>query len=226
MTKFYNYLNEENDVDVLISILKNDVDLKQYKEIYSTQRFLWRGINKNVSVYTTLKPRQDREPRDTLYSIHRAFDNSFQKKFGWKARSEGVFVVGNKILARTYGKPWIFIPLGKFKYIWSPTISDLYFNLVQPIVEGYPTFEIEDLFERIGLSEDDFKYWTNLEYEPNDKVIQDIIDTIVNKLYMDNKIDEAIVYHDRVEIMVKCNEYLIVEESYGYIINKVINEVI
>lgn len=68
--------------------------------------------------------RSDRKPRDMPKDLHNLLDKTFLEMFGWKARSEGVFV--------TSGATWegekdsLFFPIGKFKYIWSPRINDLY----------------------------------------------------------------------------------------------------
>ncbi|MFW6129888.1 MAG: hypothetical protein ACOC56_01815, partial [Atribacterota bacterium] len=89
--------------------------------------FLYRGYKKVGKVFK-IKPRTNRIPRNTSLLVHDILDEKFKKKFGWKARSEGVFVVGNASEAGTYsmGEVFLFFPAGNYKYIWSPTINDLY----------------------------------------------------------------------------------------------------
>jgi hypothetical protein len=43
-------------------------------------------------MYQLKNIRKNRKPLDTPLQIHNYWNNLFQKKFGWKVRSEGVFV--------------------------------------------------------------------------------------------------------------------------------------
>jgi hypothetical protein len=72
--------------------------------------------------------RKDRKPSDTHIVTHRRFDRWFYQHFGIRARSEAVFCVGERGRTSTvqYGDPYIIFPIGEFKYIWSPKITDLY----------------------------------------------------------------------------------------------------
>lgn len=92
---------------------------------------LYRGmyISKNEG---WKKTRKDRKPFDTPEWIHEALDKEFYKKFGWKARSQSVFAVGGAIRTTGYGgDTYIIFPTGKFEYLWSPKVSDLYGHLSQ-----------------------------------------------------------------------------------------------
>ena len=84
--------------------------------------------NENYAVYSR-SVRKDRKPMSTHPDVHAALDRWFEKKFGWKARSQGLFVFGERgrNSAEGYGgKNCIVFPVGKFSYVWSPVISDLY----------------------------------------------------------------------------------------------------
>ena len=57
---------------------------------------------------------------------HDILDELFEKKFGWKPRSGGVFCTGSEATASGYGDAYIFFPIGDFEFLWSPKIHDLY----------------------------------------------------------------------------------------------------
>lgn len=88
---------------------------------------LWRGTNQPV--YEKQIPHKSRKPVDTPEFLHILLDKMFKKNFGWKPRSEGVFVSLDKGLASSYSpsrRTTIFMPVDGYKYLWSPDIDDLY----------------------------------------------------------------------------------------------------
>lgn len=100
---------------------------------------LWRGIHLEPSAYTVeqfddgsqitwalLKQRTNRGPLTSDAEIHKAADDWFEEKFGWRARSTGTFVTGRKTEAASYGRTHLIYPLGEFNFVWSPIIHDLY----------------------------------------------------------------------------------------------------
>lgn len=99
---------------------------KNAKSIPTSLRWLLRGTMKSVDKIKKFTPRTDRRPKDTPDKLHNLFDKEFRKRFGWAARSEGVFVTSNYKEAKSYGTPYIFFPIGRYDYIWSPKIADLY----------------------------------------------------------------------------------------------------
>lgn len=70
--------------------------------------------------------RTDRLPTNTNIDDHHEMDEWFKKKFGIKARSNTAFTTGNFRDAKSYGTVYAFFPIGDFKFIWSPTVSDLF----------------------------------------------------------------------------------------------------
>ncbi len=83
----------------------------------------------NEMEYIIKNVRQDRRPLDTGAERHALIDDWFQKKFGFKARSEAVFAFGEKALRSDlafYGRPCIIFPIGPIKYAWSPIVEDMY----------------------------------------------------------------------------------------------------
>lgn len=101
-------------------------DCKQIIDEYKhTDRFMLRGL-RGKNDFSVITPRSDRKPKDTNPMLHNAFDNAFQKLHGWKPRSEGVFVTGKHDTADSYGDVFIVLPIGRYKYLWSDDIEDLY----------------------------------------------------------------------------------------------------
>jgi hypothetical protein len=152
---------------------------------------LYRGTNKFIKDYEIITPRKNRKPLDTPIAIHRELDKLFKKKFGWKARSEGVFVTGKRSSASEYGQPYIVLPIGKFKYVWSPYIYDLHSKLVNTGV-----IYAKGNKSKVIMEKD--------EYMP-------ILEELVGK-YKDNDLDTAI--HVGNEISMKCDKYYIINENY------------
>ncbi len=74
-------------------------------------RFLYRGstTNENQPTLKKIKPRLDRVPRDMDANVHVMIDNYFEKKFGVRYRSEGVFGTGSKYNAEDYGNGFCYV---------------------------------------------------------------------------------------------------------------------
>lgn len=81
--------------------------------------------NKGLSFIDSV--RLDRKPVDTPPDIHKILDDTFDKKFGFRARSNAIFVTGDYYNAEDYGdKVYMIYPIGNFKFVWSNSIVDLY----------------------------------------------------------------------------------------------------
>lgn len=63
------------------------------------------------------------------------FDVFFKEKFGWKARSEGIFCASDIMVSNDYGIVSIFFPIGKYSYLWSPNMIDLYAKFADDVRE-------------------------------------------------------------------------------------------
>lgn len=132
--KFQQYLKETQLPDIesskrVTNFLKlNCMPFINELKSTGTHKILFRGSNKPVKDIARIKPRKDRKPFDTSEYVHRILDNEFKKKFGWKARSEGVFTTASEYITGQYGKSYLFFPIGKYKYVYSLKIRDLYLN--------------------------------------------------------------------------------------------------
>ena len=59
----------------------------------------------------------------------RDIDNVFDEDFGVRPRTQGAFTTGSYADAGTYGKPYLFFPIGEYKYIWSDRVKDMWINV-------------------------------------------------------------------------------------------------
>jgi len=106
--------------------IKKHVDPQFIKDLQKAKKFLWRGSNKFVDKFKQISPRVNRRPSDMDEHTQKKLDDLFQEGFGVKPRSQGVFTIGNDSEAENYGEPYMFFPHGKYKFIWSDRITDLY----------------------------------------------------------------------------------------------------
>lgn len=193
-------MEADTDTDELLALLERDCGpfLAESKQ----RGLLRRGMSKLndndatfvSSPYSTEKvpywkkqPRTDRRPLDIDKKIHLKLDDWFQSKFGFKARSSGLFCFGTGATSSAisqYGTEYYIFPIGEFKYAWSPNVKDLFITI--------STSKQRD--------EDDGKDST------------DNIDSFMNEFkYQDTDLDQAIV--SRNEIMIKCDKYYIFPTS-------------
>jgi len=186
-------LNESYISDELIDQIQEDCKYyfdRNGRPLHSYP--VYRGIYPPIKTIETKKPRKDRTPIDTPKEIHKKLDELFKKEFGWKARSEGVFVTGSRSQAGMYGDPHIVLPIGKFKYVWSPSIPDLTVYLERDV----------HVLMRIHGKEEII-----MEPEEYNKILKNT----VNK-YKSTDFENAIL--SRNEIIIKCDRYYLINENF------------
>ena len=199
--KFKKYINEDRNYGIkdeakhIASILKKDC-MPFIKEMKSSslQNWFYRATEHHYeSISKPIKPRKDRRPRNTPKELHDYMDLRFKKKFGWKSRSEGVFVSSDKtILEYTYGDPYLFFPIGSYKYVYHPEIGDIYERLDNKYSISYETYTMTpELMEEIEKEFD--RIWSK---------------------YTDKNLKKA--YINGVEVAFKCKSYYLVNEKYDY----------
>ncbi|CAG7581450.1 MAG: hypothetical protein SLAVMIC_00848 [uncultured marine phage] len=134
--------NDSEEVQILKGYWKTLGD-ERYQSIESNgifykSPFIFRGfgeggsgLDNNDPYYTTFTEKDyssrevDRKPLDMNLGTHKLLDEYFDKKFGVRLRSKGVFT-STWLLAKSYGIPFLFFPTGNFDYYWSPEVRDLY----------------------------------------------------------------------------------------------------
>src|SRR5574343_29316 len=138
--KFLKYINEEKPevyqrgtdaYNEMIQSLKRDCK-RTLEIIEAPNNLLYRGVNWKSShkdkVFFKANVRKDRKPLSTHPTFHHIIDGLFNKIWGWKARSQGLFVSCDKTDAYYYGgreRAFYCFPCGdNWTYVWSPIIDD------------------------------------------------------------------------------------------------------
>jgi hypothetical protein len=124
--KFLNYINEtdESQYEEVYKMLIKDVNPSFFAAIKKTKEFIYRASKTPFSnLFTKKKMWLDRKPFDTPKKVHDEFNRIFMSLFGWPVRS-GVFTTS--LQNHLYGDPYIFFPIGSYKFVWSPDIDDFY----------------------------------------------------------------------------------------------------
>lgn len=185
--------------------------------VEAEKNFFYRGSNTVVLEYMgKFKSRTDRMPKDTPLWMHEILDKFFMKRFKWKVRSEGIFVNASKILAQVYGTPYLFFPMGKYKYAWSPHVQDLFDDLsintwftnvtsVDNISRDAALSWMHGTHEWIH-----FKKPITAELNPVE-IVENVVDAIANTY-----IPDALEYAARKkhEVAFKCENYYLVNRVY------------
>lgn len=148
--KFYNYINESDDIEKIKKTLEKDCN--HYLNQLTSKNFLKKdllvsGRKKNVD-FGIGDIRKKRNPRNTENEFHEWIDGQFNKTFGIKARSQTLFCFDNVSSATNYGAPHYIFPIGRFEVIWSKEFRDLYST--RPYMdayglEGYKEFFLENI---------------------------------------------------------------------------------
>ena len=195
-------------------------DCKPYlREMRGAKNFLYRGTGKPIKVISKFKPRTDRKPLDTSTIVHEVLDNAFKKKFGWFARSEGVFTTSNQMPG--YGKSTIFFPIGRYKYVWSPDIRDLFLELnsMSPGTEflGKIRQSSSSTFEELFYGGELFTTYMEKFGNTDEEIIKNMkiramkeAESIMDK-YTDKNLKKAGNSDRTREVAFKCNEYYVVD---------------
>ncbi len=152
--------------------------------------FLFRGTRKfrnSENPMQIVKPRTNRKPKDTDPEIHEMLDEKFKEKFGWYARSEGVFCHTELMEARKYvgfnaDNVYLFFPVGRYKYVYNPYIEDIYNELPE--------------------SAFDYSY------------VDDLVNSLMRN-YKETGLSE-LTQGDSVEMMFKCNYYYMIHYPTYY----------
>jgi hypothetical protein len=211
--KFKQYLKENNEmVDFYQKIKAIYTDCQPFLKDLVKNGFdyfkkgddlLYSG-KKNEIPFFKKSIRKNRKPKDTPIKEHELMDKLFNEKFGFKARSNSLFCTGDLTQASSYGNVYAIFPIGKYKFIYSKKIRDLFSD--SPTVTFEKHYEDEYLKTLEKLPTDhSVSIWYG---DNNNKVKQEFIQKIKKEIistYTDKNIMKAISSHN--EIMVNCKEY-------------------
>jgi len=179
MSRLREYLTEDGNMDVIETIKR---DCKPF--LYESDGLLYRGVEQNIKHILKKTARlTDRKPMNMDKELHELFNALFIERFGWPVRN-GVFAVGDSIHAYRWpgcDSPYIFFPIGRYKYVWSRSVKDLYIEYddsdwddkrsleqKQSVVDQYIDTNLDEA-RHMGRHEISFKcneyYLINMIYE-------------------------------------------------------------
>lgn len=141
--------------------------------------------------------RKERKATDTGKYLSKVIDDWFEDRHGIRARSEAMFCFGEagRENAYMYGPLCVVLPIGKFTYVWSPKVGDLFEDVVL------------NKMQREGGNI--MKPYIEL---PSGKLNVDAIWEVMDGLgYTINGFSKAV--GDAVEIMIDCDEYYVIPLS-------------
>lgn len=215
--RLYNYINEARGIspnELPQAISKCQPFIKDISK-YSQLNFLWSGRKGKPHVFYG-RVRTNRKPKDTPKEIHDVLDQAFEDNFGVKARSQSIFCSIQPQKAKEYGTPYIILPIGKYKTIWSSQVDDLYIYL-----EQYIQNELD-----IGGA---FQGWDDSEPEDREEVLNFLEENLpdaIRRWYTDEFYMKGIGSRLRwkQEVMLVCQEYLAISEDYREEAKRIIEE--
>lgn len=205
------HLNEQQveykQTEEMLATLKKDCGpyLKEAKK-FQKGKFLYRGSLRSIKPnpkngLEAKKVKKARIPRDIPLEIHYYLDDELKHKFGWSARSEGVFATSSYMTAADFGIPYLFFPAGRYKYIYSPSVSDVLGAL--------------DRLGVISFINNQYKIEPTLDQEDIERELDNFIQTFTDKNLAKGVLEGA-------EIMFSCKYYYLADRDDGIEIAKII----
>jgi len=172
------YLTETEDIQPGLDLIRKQCGpfLKLMK---STGGILYRGVNEKDKTYLPIKKTMHREgrlPLSTLPIIHKALNEIFYKKFGWKVR-DGVFATFTQADTHVYGNLYYVFGIGSpIRYCYSKEITDLWADLNHWTIKK----QFGDKYEGIRVS--DYIATPNIPISP---LHREYLEAVVDKFYTD-----------------------------------------
>jgi hypothetical protein len=165
--------------------------------------FLYRGHGSSIKTIKEKKSRTDRTPRNTDAETHEKLDDLFNRIHKFYARSGGIFATGSTNEAANYGYPYLFFPIGKYKFVWNKRIQDIYSyldddNIIVPNedeiideISGQYGDSYEDYDKQYGEGEEGEYHYDKNELGTNsaDEAYELVIDDIKERLEWDDDTD-------------------------------------
>ena len=202
--RLVHYINEEKLYKYLIPKIKENCS--QYiNDIRGAKGCLVRDDRKKKDwMISKHKTREIRVPTDTPLSLSTSIDKLFEKKFGWRVRSENslfCYTTRNELINNIMR--YVF-PVGNYKIVWNKDINDLY----------------RELFKSSTKKKLDIL----LKHDEDPEVLETLFNYFKNKLlikYTNKRVKEAVKYDT--EVMVNCKEYYLVHYTIIDEVNDALN---
>lgn len=123
--KFPEAKEDKNFIEWYQEVYNNCQPYLKFLSSQPSEKYFYRGMRGRGSIGKAI-PRTDRHPKDTNIAIHKELDRQLEDEFGWKPRSEGVFITSNEDYTTSYGDTYIIFPSGKYQYVWAEGVKDSY----------------------------------------------------------------------------------------------------
>ena len=214
--RLIHHLNEDVFDDIELRDMKKKIHAECKPFLRASKGYsLWRGMYKKPP-FGKLKVRKDRKALDTPADVHKEFDKIFTKNFGWPARSSGLLTTGDKIVAGSYGNVYQVFPIGKFRFLWSKNVHDLYGRYVYFMSKEGIVYsgggQWKDINQISRIVKSDNLYLTDKELASYQNKVFKKLDDLIKKEYSDKNLFKAI--ESRNEIMIDCKEYYAMQKVY------------
>ncbi|GAG20155.1 unnamed protein product, partial [marine sediment metagenome] len=135
--------------------------------------------------------RKNRRPLTMKQEDHELIDDLFNRRYGWRARSNVLFTQGSAETHYFYGPlTYVVYPIGPIRYLWTPSFGDL-----TPVIETL-RYELEHDFD---IPQEKLK----------GKLIKGI-QKLIKELYTDKGLYTALSKYPNHEIMVNCKNYYVI----------------
>jgi len=174
----------------LSEIMEHCDPFVQFLKRMNKKTFFVRGSHKkNDNIILKGKHITSRKPLDIPEYIHDSLNSIYRLKFGWDVRGGifcfAVFNIEDEIQDLSYGKSYIFLPVGEFRYCYASEIFDLYQHYL--------------LFKKKDLENSDDKFINSIDYQNDnlDKIVFD--DSYSNRSF---------------EVMFDCEKYYLLDLSF------------
>lgn len=129
MVQFKDFILIENKKDFDVDKFYADCEpfIKKIRGI-SARHLPMHGLKTVLDTWEIKRLTQREKPRDMPIEMHNAIDDYFEARFGWRARSQSIFTVGDYDKAKKYGREVaLCFPIGEnFQTLWGKDIKDLY----------------------------------------------------------------------------------------------------
>ena len=156
-------------IDSIIAKVKKDC--KTYLR-EADDCLMYRGFNseKFFEPMTIIQHFPNRKPINTTTLAHNMLDDYSLEKFGWKIRSDTLFVSGDYYRARDYSydsnNVYVVFPIDEFEFVWSPKVDDFYAggeDMPDPQVHNINTYVPTDEYRK-----EVYEFFDGLNYQADD----------------------------------------------------------
>ena len=188
--------------------------LKEWMPIQKTGEMfpLYRGMNEQDAGEKWV--RQDRKPEMSGRKFHTDVDNMMKQVHGVNGRTKAMFCTGDASATTAYGDAFMVFPVGRYKYLWSGRIRDLYIdaskygyhpNMMDWIVSTARKMNIDIYDPKEGSKAQ--KELRKMGQAQNTQALRDMM-----KYYYTKDLRKAIRSEN--EIMVQCESYLYLKDNW------------